>query len=132
MKELTEEQVTKHVVFTTSVHYKLCDELTRKNRKLTKSVTITDMKDYSMFDFDKKFIRGLIFIFIIFILFIFFCILFFIFFLFFLFFYFIFYFIFYFFSAMGESSRTAEHLFPQFLDKTIIVNPGTLFRGKIY
>ena len=61
MKVLTEEQVTQHVVFTTNVHWRTCDELTRKNRRLTKTISVNDMKDFSMFEFDKKFVRGFFF-----------------------------------------------------------------------
>jgi hypothetical protein len=64
-----------------------CDELTRKNRKITKMLAVNDMNGVSLLSNDKRF-----------------------------------------FKSLGDSSKIAENLYPQLLEKNIVVNPPTVFK----
>jgi len=84
---VSEEKMIQFLVFQKEICYIKCDELTRKNRKITKILTINDINGVSLFSTDKRF-----------------------------------------FKALGDSSKIADNLFPQLLEKNIMMNPPTIFK----
>eukprot|EP01091_Cochliopodium_minus_P000337 TRINITY_DN10328_c0_g1_i1.p1 TRINITY_DN10328_c0_g1~~TRINITY_DN10328_c0_g1_i1.p1 ORF type:complete len:276 (-),score=68.95 TRINITY_DN10328_c0_g1_i1:20-847(-) len=87
MDSISEEEMSLHLVFQRELCYRKCDELTRKNKKLTKMVMINDMHGFSMFSGDKRFLKSL-----------------------------------------GDTSKIADNLYPQLVDKNVIINPPTIFK----
>ena len=39
------------------IYYQICDERTRKTRKVVKTLTVMDMDAYSIFDGDSRFFK---------------------------------------------------------------------------
>jgi len=87
MDMVNEEQMCNFLVFQKEICWMACDELTRKNRKITKMLAVNDMNGVSLLSNDKRF-----------------------------------------FKSLGDSSKIAENLYPQLLEKNIVVNPPTMFK----
>eukprot|EP01091_Cochliopodium_minus_P020601 TRINITY_DN904_c0_g1_i3.p1 TRINITY_DN904_c0_g1~~TRINITY_DN904_c0_g1_i3.p1 ORF type:complete len:162 (-),score=40.10 TRINITY_DN904_c0_g1_i3:83-568(-) len=87
MDHVSEEQMCNFLVFQKEICWIKCDELTRKNRRLTKMLAVNDMNGVSLLSNDKRF-----------------------------------------FKSLGDSSKIAENLYPQLLDKNVVVNPPTMFK----
>eukprot|EP01091_Cochliopodium_minus_P003488 TRINITY_DN1339_c0_g1_i4.p1 TRINITY_DN1339_c0_g1~~TRINITY_DN1339_c0_g1_i4.p1 ORF type:complete len:289 (+),score=77.03 TRINITY_DN1339_c0_g1_i4:290-1156(+) len=87
MDTVPEEELVNFLVFQKEVCFRMCDELTRKNRVLTKIFTINDVNGVSMLSNDRRF-----------------------------------------FKCLGDSSKIADNLFPQLLERNVMMNPPTVFK----
>mmetsp|Transcript_30333 Transcript_30333/g.68574 ORF Transcript_30333/g.68574 Transcript_30333/m.68574 type:complete len:389 (-) Transcript_30333:143-1309(-) len=59
MHTLSHEQVVDWLLYLKEIYFNMCDERTRKTRKMVKSITIMDMDNYSIFDGEPRFFKAL-------------------------------------------------------------------------